>query len=96
MDQQKQYYDRGTSTMQLMPGDVILMKLDAFQGKRKVKDRWSKAEYVVIHQVTNDVPTYKVRDDSGNVKVTHHNRLFLVAPARNDTMPLGGSESVPD
>ena len=40
------------------------------------------------------MPTYKVRDDSGNVKVTHHNRLFLVAPARDVTMPLGGSKSV--
>ena len=27
------------STMQLVPGDVILMKNDAYQGKRKVKDR---------------------------------------------------------
>ena len=61
-DWQKQYYDRATSTMQLMPGDVILMKLDMFQGKRKVKDRWSEVEYVVTHQVANDVPTYEVRD----------------------------------
>ena len=30
VDWQKQYYDRATSTMQLMPGDVVLMKLDAF------------------------------------------------------------------
>ena len=37
--QQKQYYDRATSNVQLMPGDVILVKLDAFQGKRKAKDR---------------------------------------------------------
>ena len=41
-DRQKQSYDRATSTVQLMPGDVVLMKLDAFQGKRKVKDRWSE------------------------------------------------------
>ena len=27
--------------MQLMPCDVVLMKLDAFQGKRKAKDRSS-------------------------------------------------------
>ena len=79
-----------------MPGDVVLMKLDAFQGKRKVKDRWSEAEYVVIHQVTNDVPAYEVRDDGGNIKVTHCNRLFLVAPTKEDAMPLGGSESVSD
>ena len=37
-DQQKWSYDRVTSTMQLMPGDIVLMKLDAFQRKRKVKD----------------------------------------------------------
>ena len=56
-DWQKWYYDRVTSTVQLMPGDIVLMKLDMFQGKRKVKDQWSKAEYVVVHQVTYDVPT---------------------------------------
>ena len=94
VDQQKWFYDRATSTMQLMPGDIILMKLDVFQGKRKAKDRWSEVEYVVTHQVANDVPVYEVRDDSGNVKVVHHNRLFLVTPARDVAMPLGGSESV--
>ena len=60
VDRQKWYYDRATSTMQLMPGDVVLMKLDAFQGKRKVKDPWSEAEYMVMHQVTDDMATYKV------------------------------------
>ena len=37
-DQQKQYYNRATSTVQLMLGNIMLMKADAFQGKRKVKD----------------------------------------------------------
>ena len=59
-DWQKWYYDRMTSTVQLMPGDIVLMKLDASQGKRKVKDQWSMAEYVVVCQVTDDVPIYKV------------------------------------
>ena len=59
-DRQKRYYDRVTSTVQLMPGDLVLMKLDVFQGKRKVKDRWSKAEYVVMRQVADDVLTYEV------------------------------------
>ena len=94
VEQQKRYYDRATSTVQLMLGDIVLMKLDMFQGKRKVKDRWSEVEYVVTRQVTNDMPTYEVKDDGGNVKVTHHNRLFLVAPMGNATIPLGGSESV--
>ena len=29
-DWEKWYYDRATSTVQLMPGDMVLMKLDAF------------------------------------------------------------------
>ena len=77
-----------------MLGDVVLMKLDAFQGKRKAKDRCSEVEYVVTHQVANDVPVYEVRDYGRNVKVAHCNRLFLVAPARDVAMPLGGSVSV--
>ena len=68
-DQQKWYYDKVTSTVQFMPHNIILMKLDVFQRKRKVKDRWSESEYVVIYQVTNDVPMYEVRDDGWNVKV---------------------------
>ena len=92
--QQKLYYDKATSTMQLMPGDIILMKLDAFQGKRKVKDKWSEVEYVVTCQVTDDVPAYEVKDDIRNVKVTHCNRLFLVAPVRDVAMSLGGSKSI--
>ena len=80
--------------MQLMPGDLVLMKLDMFQGKRKVKDRWSEAEYVVMHQVADDVPMYEVRDDGRNVKFIHHNRLFLVAPTKEDATSLGGSKSI--
>ena len=93
-EQQKRYYDKATSTMQLMPGDVVLMKLDTFQGKRKARDRWSEVEYVVTRQVTSYMPAYKVKDDGSNIKVIHHNRLFLVAPTRDTATPLGGSESV--
>ena len=52
--------------------------------------------YVVVCQVTDDVPGYEVRDDGGNIKVTHHNRLFQVTPAKEDAMPLGGNESISD
>ena len=65
VDQCKRYYNRATSM-------VHLMKADTFQGKRKVKDRgawWS----VVVHQFTDDVPTYKVHDNGGRTKVVHRN-----------------------
>ena len=70
---QKWYYDRTTSTMQLVPGDVVLMKNDAYQRKRKVKDWWSKTEYVVVCQVADGIPAYEVKDEAGNVKTVHHN-----------------------
>ena len=93
-DRLKWYYDRAMSTMQLVPGDVVLLKSDVFQGKRKVKDRWSDSEYVVVRQVADDVPMYKVKDDGGNVKVIHHNRLFLMATMSSGVTPLGASESL--
>ena len=49
---------------------------------------------VVTCQVTNDVPAYEVKDDGRNVKVTHCNRLFLVAPLADATTPLRGSKSI--
>ena len=93
-DWQKQYYNRATSTMQLMPGDIMLMKADSFHGKRKVKYQWSKVEYVVVCQVTDDVPMYEVCYNGRNVKIIHHNQLFLVATPRGEAMPLGASKSL--
>ena len=75
--------------MQLVPGDVVLMKNDAYQGKQKVKDRWSETEYVVVRQVTDGIPAYEVKDEGGNVKTIHHNWLFLVATLKEAVTPLG-------
>ena len=72
-EKQKHYYDRATSTMQLVPGNVVLMKNDVLQGKWKVKDRWSETEYVVVCQITNDIPAYEVKDEAGSIKTVHHN-----------------------
>ena len=87
-EKQKSYYDRATSTAQLVSGDVVLMKNNAYQGKRKVKDRWSETEYVVVCQVTDGVPAHEVKDEVGNIKTVHHNRLFLVAAPKEAITPL--------
>ena len=91
---QKHYYDRATSTMQLVPGDMVLMKNDAYQGKQKVKDQWSETKYVVVRQVTDGIPAYEVKDEVGNVKTIHHNRLFLVAAPTEAITPLGVGASI--
>ena len=49
---------------------------------------------MVVHQVADGVPAYEVKDEAGNVKTIHHNRLFLVATAEEAIMPLGAGASV--
>ena len=87
-DLQKQNYDRATSTVQLVPGDAVLLKQDVFQGKMKMKDRWGDEEYEVLCQVTPDVLVYEVHNRSGNARVIHRNRLFLVACISEPVTPL--------
>ena len=70
------------------------MKNDAYQGKWKVKDWWNETEYVVVHQVTDGIPAYEVKDEAGNVKTIHHNRLFLVATSMEAVMPLEAGASI--
>ena len=79
------------STTQLVSGDVVLMKNDAYQAKQKVKDWWSETEYVVVHQVADGIPAYEVKDEAGNVKTIHCNQLFLMATPVGAVMPLGAS-----
>ena len=45
---QKQYYNWKIGTIGLKPGDLILVKADAFQGKRKIKDRWEDKPHEVV------------------------------------------------
>ena len=62
---QKQYYDRKIGTVNLKPGDQVLMKADAWKGKRKIKDRWDEETWEVSRQITADVPSYEVTNQHG-------------------------------
>ena len=59
---QKWYYDQKIGTVGLKPGDLILVKADAFQGKRKIMDRWEDKPHKVVHQIATDIPSYEVKD----------------------------------
>ena len=63
--QQKWYYDRKIGTVNLKPGDLVLVKMDAWKGKRKIKDRWEEETWEVVHQITGDVPSYEVINQGG-------------------------------
>ena len=40
--QQKWYYDRKIGTVNLKPGDLVLVKADAFKGRGKIRHRWEE------------------------------------------------------
>ena len=63
--QQKQYYDRKIGTVNLKPGDLVLVKADAWKGKRKIKGRWEEETWEVVCQITADVPSYGVANQCG-------------------------------
>ena len=77
---QKRLYDRRTGAATLKPGDTVLLRTDAFVGKRKLKDRWSDDKYVVVDQVADDSPVYRIQSEGGAIKTVHRNRLFLLMP----------------
>ena len=58
--QQKQHYNRKIGAVNLKPGDLVLVKADAWEGKRKIKDRWEEETWEVVHQIVADIPSYKV------------------------------------
>ena len=45
--QQKWYYDRKVGAVNLKPGDLVLVKADAWKGKRKIKDQWDEETWEV-------------------------------------------------
>ena len=76
--QQKWYYDQKIGTVNLKPGDMVLVKADAFKGKRKIKDRWEEDTWEVVHQIMTDVPSYEVMDQCRRSHFLHQNRLLQV------------------
>ena len=75
-----------------MPGDMDWMKVNPFQGKRKIYGRWDKADYEITCQVTNGLSSYEKQDSSGKLKVPHHKRFFLVATPHGASMALCQNE----
>ena len=62
----------------LKPGDLVLVKADAWKGKRKIKDRWEEEMWEVVCQITADVPSYKVMNQHRQSQVLHQNWLLLI------------------
>ena len=73
-ERQKALYDRKSRDDPLNPGDHVLVRKVAFQGKHKLADKWDEHPYVVDHQV-NELVYLVRREDSGAERTLHRNLL---------------------
>ena len=76
--QREQYYNRKIGVVNLKPGNLGLVKADAWKGKRMIKDRWEEETWEVVCQIAADIPSYKVMNQHGWSWVLHWNWLLLV------------------
>ena len=86
---QKQYSNWKIGAIGLKPGDLILVKADAFQGKRKIKDRWEDKPHEVVYQITTDIPSHEVKDQHGNSCILHSNWLLLIVSEAGIDLHVG-------
>ena len=54
------YYDRKARAVALQPGDIVMVHIDGFVGKQKVKDQWEDGGFIVESQL-EDWPIYKIK-----------------------------------
>ena len=57
--------------MNLKPRNLVLVKVAAFKGKRKIKDRWEEETCEVVHQIATDIPSYEVMDQCRQSCILH-------------------------
>ena len=91
--QQKWYYDRKIGTVNLKPGDLVLVKADAWKGKRKIKDRRDEETWEVSWQIVADVPSYEVMNQHGWSRVLHQIRLLLIMSEVGVPLCIGNCHS---
>ena len=78
--------------LELLPGDVVMVRTDGFVGKQKVKDRWEEGGFIVESQL-EDRPVYKVRCPTADAKqkpkyqILHRNCLLLVTNEDSTVIP---------
>ena len=75
---QKWYYDQKIGTVNLKSGNLVLVKADAFKGKREIREWWEEETSKVVHQIMTNVPSYEVMDQHGWSCILNWNYLLLI------------------
>lgn len=89
----KKRYDSKVRECSILPGDRVLVKNTRVRGKHKLADRWEKTVYIVVSQIDDTIPVYRVQpeSDDGPIRTLHRNMLL---PCRFPKRDLDNSEPV--
>ena len=83
----KLYYDRKVHCMDIIPGDIVLVRQKVFGTQHKIEDRWELPVYKVLEQ-SGDSPLYKVQKIGGtegdDLRVLHRNMLYPFVGVREE------------
>ena len=79
MERRKLYYDRKAHCMNIVVGDIVLVRQKVFGTTYKIEDRWEIPVYIVLEK-HDDGMTYKVKKIGDNsedsCKTLHRNMLY--------------------
>ena len=76
---QKWYYDRKIGTVNLKPGDLVLVKVDAFKGKGRLRIGWKKSLGRWCIKSWQMFPLTKMTNQHRRSWVLHQNGLFIMS-----------------
>lgn len=68
---------------------MFWLKIVAFDGRHKLKDKWENDPYVVINQPNDDIPVCRVKKQNGEEKIR-------VLHIRNLLLPICSSSNIDD
>lgn len=80
-DNQKRTYDTRARGGTVEPGDRVLVKVLAHEGRHKLCNRWEKQPYRVVEKPNSDIPVFVVRreDGQGGDRTLHRNQLLPIS-----------------
>ena len=91
----KLYYDRKVHCMDIIPGDIVLVRQKVFGTQHKIEDRWELPVYKVLEQC-GDSLLYKVQKIGGtegeDLRVLHRNMLYPFIGIREEENDISVEE----
>lgn len=89
---QKLHFDKKAKACKIEVGDTVLVK---HKGKHKIADKFEEETYKEIEQLNHQIPVFKVKSDSGNVRVLHRNHLLPISSFNDELENMDAKDELP-